>query len=161
MRTEWSGSYGGVYLRLTAYGDGAVRVTRDRSGAFRGNAVSAVCAKADGGWKRSADAEGDMFSLPGFSVRVNKTDGTLTFLRADGETLLREQSGKLESTEIVINEFDSGTSVRETSSADGARASAAPAKQPPAACVQPVLMPAMPAYESRSLSVVSNIDVLP
>ncbi len=129
MRTEWSGVTGGVYLRLTAYGDGAVRVTRDRSGAFRGNAVSAVCAKADGGWKRMSDAEGDTFSLPGFSVRVKKTDGTLTFLRADGETLLREQPGKLESTEIVINEFDNEASVRETSSADGARASAAPAKQ--------------------------------
>ena len=132
MRTEWSGLYGDTHLRLIPQGDGIIRVTRDLTGAFRGCGVSAVCGKPDGTWKRSSDGEGEIFTLPGFSVRAGREDGALTFLREDGSVMLRERPGKpaeLTATEIEVNEFDSGAAVTETSSVDGARASAAPARR--------------------------------
>ena len=132
MRTEWSAVYGETHLRLISQGNGVIRVTRDLTGAFRGCGVSAVCAKPEGTWKRSSDEKGEIFTLPGFSVRAGREDGALTFLREDGSVLLREQPGKpaeLAPAEIVINEFDSGACVTETSSVDGARASAAPARR--------------------------------
>ena len=129
---DWESVCGGMHLRLVPQGDGVVRVTRDLSGAFRGTGVSAVCVKAEGTWTHSAEAEADIFSMPALTVRVGKEDGAVTFLRKDGTVLLRERQGKpaeLESTEIMIHEFDRDSSVRETASADGAKASASPAKQ--------------------------------
>ena len=130
MRAEWTGVFGSIHMRLRAREDGILQITRDLGGQFRETAYSPVTACPDGSWTRRTEDAGDLFALPGLCVRVSRESGALSFFGEDGTLLLRERPecpAELAPVEIRRSVFSGETRITETSGADGARASAAPA----------------------------------
>ena len=117
-------------MRLRARKDGILRVTRDLCGQFRETPYSPVRACTEGEWTRRTESEGEVFELPGMSVRANRDTGALSFLDRDGNILLREDPecpAALEAVDIRRSVFSEDAVITEKSGADGARASADPA----------------------------------
>lgn len=130
MRTEWTGVFGGIHLRLRAREDGILQVTRDLSGQFRENEYSPVTECPEGAWIRRTEAGSEVFALPGLCVRVNRGTGALSFEDGSGKLLLRECPdcpADLQLAEIRRSVFSEETRITEKTGADGARSSADPA----------------------------------
>ena len=130
MRTEWTGVFGGIHLRLRAREDGILQVTRDLSGQFRENEYSPVTECPEGAWIRRTEASSEVFALPGLCVRVNRGTGALSFADGSGNLLLRERPdcpADLQAAEIRRSVFSEETRITEKTGADGARSSADPA----------------------------------
>ena len=130
MRTEWTGVFGGIHLRLRAREDGILQVTRDLSGQFRENEYSPVTECPEGAWIRRTETGSEAFALPGLCVRVNRGTGALSFEDGSGKLLLRERPdcpADLQPAEIRRSVFSEETRITEKTGADGARSSADPA----------------------------------